>query len=241
MTRVTRREFIILLQQLSASGFLPQATHAAILAEQQESGSDDQEGEQNEADVHVPSEAQGPLMEAVSDYVASLTRSINASIASLASKTYTASLSAGGQIEAGTFRYEANGGLVVSFNFSTGDYAHGNFSTTAPGSSSTAQLSVGVGLGAIVGVGDVNSFLGKSTVASAPVSPAVSLGFSYNDGFQGVAVSVGGSYGASGAGFTEESETKPQGIDVGNVYNDLSSIEATLWNMSQDPLTGSFH
>jgi hypothetical protein len=66
------------------------------------------------------------------------------STASLANATYTGGFSVGAHVEVAPVRFEAGGGFVASFNFGSGDYAYGNFTTTAPGSATAPQLSAGV-------------------------------------------------------------------------------------------------
>jgi hypothetical protein len=103
------------------------------------------------------------------------------STASLANATYTGGFSVGAHVEVAPVRFEAGGGFVASFNFGSGDYAYGNFTTTAPGSATAPQLSAGIDGGVSFGVGNVNSFLGQSNAGSVPIGPVASAGISYND------------------------------------------------------------
>jgi len=173
----------------------------------------------------------------ISSYVQDVTQQINNVTTSISQTYVTLSSEAGVSVQGGNVSLTASGGIVSSLNLHSGNYVPPTpYTTVAPGSS-TWLPSVSFSIGGNIGLGDVSSgFFGKSSVATGgPFS------VTYNESYVSFGFHATATFGFPGATFTDRSETTPvYGLQIGNAFEDLRSIENALWNMSQDPISGNF-
>ena len=181
------------------------------------------------------------LQSAMSSFTASITQVVQDATTSLAQATYTPSVGGSIGIEAGGVYFNASGGVVASFNFGTGDYVLPSaYGTLMTGATTSVLPGASVGVGASMGIGDISGFTGNSSALSiGPLGSPWSLTGSLNESFKSAGTQF--SFGTSGGTLTQMSETTLQGEPQrGNVFSDIQSVENTLWNMSQDPITGTY-
>ena len=234
-----------MLEILAARGVLQAATPAFAffqIADAQQMSSPSPKAIQRPGQRNAPS-ALETILKAISDWVSGLTQQLDDITTTIAEQTYVASSVTGGFFETSGVRFTAGGGTVFSLNFHTLDYNVANYQTKAPEVSTSVLPSAGIFVGFNLGVihsqqQGISPFFGKSAGFSKSA-----LTVSYNSGYKaaGLSISNGLTLGWPGGTYTEQSETNPVGtVDYGNAGRDIESIENTLWNMSQDPISGKY-
>jgi hypothetical protein len=255
----TRRDFIAALEMLAANGLLPEAGHALILQATENSGP----GSSDEQDTL--NAAMADALNQIFNFVGSAVQQVNSSSPSDTTSIPTSSPSTmllgetfGGEsdfiLSLGVEETVGNSGqvlavtegLVAGYNDGLGQLRVGPFITVSHEASSSLSPQGSVGLAGSYGRGDVlDGFYGRSNtgVVNANVGDAAgSLGFTYNNAYQGVSASVATSLpGPPSYSFSIDSETYGEsavltidGYSIEDVYN-------ALLRSSQDPLMQFFN